>query len=69
MYLHLRGVIYEGGYCFTSLIICKDGYVWYHDGISTGHICYADGSLDSMTDQAMRTCRRRKLVLAIYAQD
>ncbi len=69
VYLHLRGVIYEGGYHFTSHIVCNDGSVWYHDGISTGHICHADGSLNLMTDQAMRTCRGRKLVLAIYAQD
>jgi len=69
VHLHLRGVVYLGGYHFTSRVVSDDGTLWYHDGISTGHVCYTDGSLKSTTDQAMRSCREQQLVLAVYAQD
>ena len=45
-----------------------DGSIWYHDGRETGSVCHPGGSLSSITDQGMRKCRRRNLVLTVYAQ-
>ena len=55
--LYLRGIIYSGGFHFTAWIIHPDGSIWY------------DGSLKSKNDKDLRSCRDRKLVLAIYAQE
>ncbi len=69
VYLRLRGIVYHGGNHFTSRIISSDGTMWYHDGISTGGVSIPDGHLNNITDQGIRNCKRRKLVLAVYAQD
>src|SRR4051794_17527763 len=66
--LYLRGIIYSGGYHFTAQIICPDGSIWYHDE-QKGHLGEKNGSLRSKNDKKMRSCRGRKLVLAIYAQE
>jgi hypothetical protein len=65
--LHLRGIIYLGGYHFTSRVICTDGSVWYHDG-QKGHICNEEGLLKLMRDRDLRACEGRALTLAVYAQ-
>src|SRR6266487_405386 len=65
--LYLRGIIYLGNYHFTSRVIRTDGSVWYHDG-QRGHICHEEGNLRSMDSQDLKTCKGRKLVLAVYAQ-
>ena len=66
--LYLRGVIYLGGFHFTSRIIHSDGTVWYHDG-QKGHACKKQGHLRSMEDKDLRKCKGRKLMLAVYAQE
>ncbi len=68
VYLYLRGIVYHGGFHFTSRIISADGSIWYHDGRETGSVCHSDGSLSAITDQGLRKCRRRNLVLAVYAK-
>ena len=68
VYLYLRGIVYHGSFHFTSCIVSVDGSTWYHDGRETGSICHPDSSLSAITDQGMRKCRRRNLVLAVYAQ-
>ena len=32
--LNLRGIVYHGGYHFTSRIISSDQQIWYHNGIA-----------------------------------
>ena len=66
--LYLRGIIYSGRFHFTARIIHPDGNIWYHDG-QKGHLGEKDGSLKSKNDKDLRSCRGRKLVLAIYAQE
>ena len=44
--LYLRGIIYHGGYHFTSHIMSTEGDIWYHDGINTGEHCIEDGKFD-----------------------
>jgi hypothetical protein len=65
--LKLRGIIYHGGYHFTSRIISTNHQVWYHDGITTGSSCTKDGTLANMSDK-LQKCREKNLILAIYAQ-
>jgi hypothetical protein len=67
--LHLRGIVYHGGFHFTSQIITKDKDVWYHDGQQTGQRCAYHGKLEDMPDNQLRHCKQRNLVLAVYAQD
>jgi hypothetical protein len=66
--LKLRGIVYHGGYHFTSRIVSSEKKIWYHDGINTGKICLRDGILGSQTEDRLRVCRGRDLVLAVYAQ-
>jgi len=65
--LCLRGIVYHGGYHFTSHVIQTDGKVWYHDG-QLGHICHEEGHLTSIGDRDLRTCKGRNLVLAVFSQ-
>jgi hypothetical protein len=64
---HLRGLIYSGGYHFTSRIVSLDGQVWYHDGIRTGGTCLYDGKFKAMSDTDLKICRERELIFTIYA--
>jgi hypothetical protein len=63
--LHLRGIIYHGGYHFTSRIMSTEGDIWYHDGINTGEHCREDGNLMFKSNNDLKQCLNRKLVLAI----
>ena len=65
--LHLRGIIYHGGYHFTSRVIDSEGNVWYYDG-QKGQTCDEEGNLGSKSDQDLRECKGRNLVLAVYSQ-
>jgi hypothetical protein len=67
--LYLRGIVYYGGYHFTSRIFSCDGDISYHDGMTTGSHCIDDGHLNIISDDSLQHCKDRKLVLAIYAQE
>jgi hypothetical protein len=66
--LYLRGIVYHGGFHFTSRIISSEGDIWFHDGIDTGRNSENDGHMSCISDIQLRTCRGKDLVLAIYAQ-
>jgi hypothetical protein len=66
--INLRGIVYHGGYHFTSRIVSCEQHIWYHDGINTGKICLRDGMLGIQSDDKIRVCRGRDLALAVYAQ-
>ena len=66
--LNLRGIVYHGGYHFTSHIVSSDQKIWYHDGNNTGKICLLDGLLGTQSEDRLSVCRGRDLVLAVYAQ-
>jgi hypothetical protein len=65
--LHLRGIAYHGSFHFTSRFISEKGDIWYHDGRRTGSTCIYDGDLTNARDSDLRRCRKRDLVLAVYA--
>ena len=66
--LHLRGIVYLGGFHFTCHLFSENGETWYHDERSTKDICIEDGNLADIQDSDLRECKTRSLVLAIYAQ-
>jgi hypothetical protein len=65
--LHLRGIVYHGSFHFTSRFISEKDDVWYHDGRRIGSTCIYDGDLTCAQDSDLRRCRKRDLVLAVYA--
>ena len=67
--LKLKGIVYHGRYHFTSRIVTADQQVWYYNGITTGQTCIQDGILANITEDRIKRCKNRDLVLAIYAQD
>ena len=67
--LHLRGIIYHGENHFTSRIISSEGHIWFHDGMTTGSTCNSDGHLKTTSDNLLKTCQKKQLVMAVYAQN
>ena len=65
--LQLRGMVYHGGYHFTSRIVSAEKDIWYHDSINTGKMCLKDGIVGNLTNDQLRVCRGRDLVLAVCA--
>ena len=65
--LQLKGMVYHGGFHFTSRIISSDGAVWFNDGMTTGRQCEKDEHLETMSGRKLMKCGGKKLVLAIYA--
>ena len=65
--LYLKGIVYYGEYHFTSRIITKDGKIWFNDGIETGGKSIEEGHLSTMTDENLRKCKGKDLVLTVYA--
>jgi hypothetical protein len=65
--LQLKGMVYHGGFHFTSRIISSDGAVWFNDSMTTGRQCEKDEHLETMSGRKLMKCRGKKLVLAIYA--
>ena len=66
--LDVRGLIYHGCFYFTSCIIGNDNNVWYHDGMTTGSSCKNEGDFDSFSTKKMLKCRRKRLILVVYAR-
>ena len=65
--LQLKGMVYYGGFHFTSQIVSSDGAVWFNDGMTTGRQCKKDGDLEGMSSRKLMKCRGKVLVLAKYA--
>jgi hypothetical protein len=66
--LKLRGIIYHSQYHFTSRVVSLKNQVWYHDGMVIGRSCINEGHLNNISNENLKKCRQRNLVLAIYAQ-
>jgi hypothetical protein len=64
----LVGLLYFGGFHFTSRIISPDGDVWYHDGMQTGNNFKSQGHRKFMNDEDWQACEGRKLVMSIYTK-
>src|SRR5882762_747622 len=61
--LDVRGLIYHGDFHFTSRIIGTDGFVWYHDSMTTGSNCENDRDFDKFSSKNLLNCRGEKLIL------
>jgi hypothetical protein len=66
--IHLRGIIYLGGYHFTARIFDLNGKVWFHDGRTYGNTCVPQGWLADFDAKSLCLCGSRKAVLAVYAR-
>ena len=64
--LHLKGLVYHGGYHFTCRIVDESGNIWFHDGMTTGRILIKDGKIGSVSQPNLKKCRNKKLCLVIY---
>jgi hypothetical protein len=66
--LHLKGVVYLGGYHFTSRIVSETGDIWYHDGKTTKRSTSDNGHIKIIHDSELRECNGNDMVLVVYAQ-
>jgi len=64
--LYLRGIIYFGGFHFTSCIISLDQMVWYYDGMTSGARPIQEGFLDQIEN--LNVSNERDATVLIYAQ-
>ena len=64
--LTLKGIVYYGDNHFTSRIVTSNGSVWFNDGITTGRNSIEEGQLSMMSDQELRKCRDKNLLLVVY---
>ena len=65
----LAGIVYLGGYHFTSRFVEKNGNVRYHDGIETGGSCFVEGKLNTLTPSSLRRCKDRLASMVVYKLD
>ncbi|KAF9457053.1 hypothetical protein BDZ94DRAFT_1343745, partial [Collybia nuda] len=66
--LYLSGIIYHGDNHFTSRIISRKSQIWYHDGMLTKETCIKDGTLEDMSNEELKECQGKDLILAVYSQ-
>ena len=64
--LHLKGLVYHGGYHFTCRIIDDSGNIWFHDGISTRRTSINEGKFGTVSQPNLKMCRNKQLCLVIY---
>ena len=64
--LHLRGLVYYGGFHFTCRIIDESGNVWFHDGMTTARTTIKEGRIGSVSQPDLKKCRNKQLCLVIY---
>src|SRR5882762_3038593 len=64
--LHLKGLVYHGGYHFTCRIIDESGNIWFHDGITTGRNSTKAGKFRRVSQPNLKECRNNQLCLVIY---
>jgi hypothetical protein len=65
---YLKGIIYHGGFHFTSRIIKDDGNVWFHDG-QLGRACIYEKHIVQFDSNEIRNCDQRNASLIVYAQN
>jgi hypothetical protein len=61
----LAGIVYFGHEHFTCRIISRAGWVWFHDGITTGHSMINEGHVNTVG--SLSICRGKQAAVAIYA--
>lgn len=64
---NLKGLIYFGGFHFTTQVVNNNSEVWYHDGIETVQSCIYQGHLLDKENDSILFTRGRQLCTAIYS--
>ncbi|KAJ7171845.1 hypothetical protein C8R43DRAFT_874748 [Mycena crocata] len=69
--LRLRGLLYHSraGQHFTSVVVDKNGTMWYHDGITTGRRCVNRGNFRDANPASLMVVQGATLSAALYAKD
>ena len=66
----LCGVIYLGGFHFTSRIIDKKRKVWYYDGAENPALLgNMEGQLENFDRHSLLHCKGRKASMVLYVLD
>ena len=60
--LHLKGLVYHGGYHFTCQNIDESENIWFHDGITTGRISLKEGKFESVSQPNLMVCKNKQLL-------
>ena len=63
----IRGIIYFGGFHFTSRIVTQEGVVWFHDGIATRRQMQKVGNLSSIPNSEILNCHGKKASVVVYS--
>jgi hypothetical protein len=67
--MRLRGIIYGGQGHFTSRFVDVHGYMWFHDGITTGSTCLPEANLLPVSDPlSLHYYGEKKAVAVLYAR-
>ncbi|KAF8580245.1 hypothetical protein K439DRAFT_1357565, partial [Ramaria rubella] len=64
--MSLCGIIYHGGYHFTSQIIDKTGNIWTHDGMKFDGQCKMTGKI---SPEELGFLDFRKACIAVYSSN
>ncbi|KAF8580380.1 hypothetical protein K439DRAFT_1357133 [Ramaria rubella] len=64
--MNLRGIIYHGGYHFSSQIIDKTGNIWTHDGTKFNGQCIIAGKV---TPEELGFLGIRTACIAVYSSN
>jgi hypothetical protein len=65
---NLKGIVYLGGFHFTSRIVTSDNTVWFHDGITTANICIKEDILKNFNHSDLTLCKERQAELVVYTK-
>ena len=65
---HMKGIIYHGGFHFTSRIIKQNGTVWFHDG-QMGRECILEKHVKHFKTIELSNCNEREACLVVYTQN
>ncbi len=66
----LGGLIYHSPSHFTARVVCKDGSVWYNDGIKTGRNCTYEGNINTMSfTTLLKAPNARRCRVGIYVKE
>ncbi|KDQ57393.1 hypothetical protein JAAARDRAFT_130548 [Jaapia argillacea MUCL 33604] len=65
--MHLRGIVYYGGFHYNVRILRRDGSVWFHDGLTTGINTMYEGQLDTFSEEGLKYKEERYATVLIYS--
>ena len=65
---NLIGIIYYGGFHFTSRIIDRDSNIWYHDGMTTGRQCIQESNVKDIDSTELLKVKGKDIYAMVYSK-